>query len=110
MSKKYDDFIAALGKLQAEHDIQLYTESPAGLRLIDLKTHQEIYEDEFNQHPSKKISKLAILKKLDDKLLELGEFCEHHKIPMVMEINTSIFGHGVVEIFIDHRAVFKDQS
>jgi len=46
MSKRYDDFMEALGKLQAEHGVQLYTESPKGLRLIDLKTHQEIYGDD----------------------------------------------------------------
>lgn len=46
MSKKYDDFMEALGKLQAEHGVQVYTESPKGLRLVDLNTREEIYGDD----------------------------------------------------------------
>lgn len=46
MSKKYDDFMEALGKLQAEYELQLFTESPKGLRLVDLTTRAEIYGDD----------------------------------------------------------------
>jgi hypothetical protein len=46
MSKKYDDFMDALGKLQAKYELQLFTESPKGLRLIDLTTCEEIYGSE----------------------------------------------------------------
>ena len=109
MSKKYDDFIAALLKLCKEHSVQI-PYSPI-LKTALLKWQEQIkWTDEFSSPTSKKPSKLTILKKLDEKLLDLMMFCEDYEIPIRITSVGNIQGDKSLQVSIDHQEIFRDQS